>query len=104
MSHMNFSPKWKRWMMEYVFLASAKVLVNANPSGVFKLERGLRQGDPLSPFLYLIVAEGLSVLVNRAVETRQLESAELGHQKLKISHIQYADDMIFLTSGDPKNW
>lgn len=66
------------------------------------LERGLRQGDPLSPFLYLIVVEGLSVLVNKAVEIGLLESTELGREKMKISHLQYADDTIFLTSGDPK--
>lgn len=61
--------------------ATANVLVNVNPSGEFKLERGLRQGNLLSPFLYLIVAEGLDILIERVVEVGLLEAAELGENK-----------------------
>lgn len=63
--------------------------MNGSPSGEFKLERGLRQGDHLSPFLYLIVAEGLGLLVNRAVEERLLEAAVLRSNKIRVSHLQY---------------
>lgn len=47
---MNFSSKWVEWIKECVFTASANVLVNGSPSGDFRLERGIRQGDPLSPY------------------------------------------------------
>lgn len=89
--------------MECITSAHASVLVNGSPSGDFKLERGLRQGDPLSPFLYLLVAEGLSILVSRAVDAGIFEAAELGRNKVRISHIQYADDIVFVGSGKDSN-
>lgn len=73
LAQFNFSNKWSRWMLECISTASANVLVNGSPSGEFKLERGLRQGDPLSPILYLIVAEGLGLLVNKSIDEGLLE-------------------------------
>lgn len=99
----NFCDKWTRWMIECVSTATANVLVNGSPSGEFKLERGLRQGDPLSPFLFLIVAEGLGLLVNKAIDEGLLEAAVLGREKILVSHLQYADDTIFISSAKQDN-
>lgn len=67
------------------------------------MERGLRQEDPLSPFLYLLVAEALSILVNRAVDAGFLEAAEIGANKVCVSHLQYANDTIFVCLGKDSN-
>ncbi|MCI10394.1 LINE-1 reverse transcriptase like, partial [Trifolium medium] len=45
------------------------LLVNGSPTSEFNVGKGLRQGDPLSPFLFLIVAEGLTGLMRKAVES-----------------------------------
>jgi len=50
--------------------------------------RGLRQGDPLAPFLFLIVAEGLTGVVRKAVEKNLVESLEVGVQKVKVNMLQ----------------
>ncbi|KAL8519786.1 hypothetical protein ACS0TY_010647 [Phlomoides rotata] len=99
MKKLNFSGKWRNWIRECV----SSVLVNGSPSDEFKLQRGLRQGDPLSPFLFLIVAKGLNILTKRAVELKLLEPIEIGHRSIKVPILQYADDTIFMCSGDAKN-
>lgn len=83
--------------------ASANVLINGTPSEEFELERGLRQGDPLSPFLFLIVADGLNILTKRAVQAGLLKPFEVGRDKLQITHFQYVDDIVFAVEGSKEN-
>lgn len=78
----GFCNKWRSWVKECVSSACASVLVNGSPPGEFKLERGLRQGDPLSPFLYLLVAEGLSLLVEKATDNGFFKAAEIRKEKV----------------------
>lgn len=61
--------------------------MNGSPFGEFQLERGIRQGDPLSPFLFLITAEGLSLMMKRAISVGLLQLAIIGRQKLEVLHI-----------------
>lgn len=70
---LNFPSKWIAWIKECIVTASANVVVNGSPSGEFQLERGIRQGDPLSPFLFLVVVEGLNLLTKKAVSEGLLE-------------------------------
>jgi hypothetical protein len=56
MVKMSFLVLWRKWMRECVTTASAAVLVNDSPTEEFLLARGLRQGDLLSPFLFLLAA------------------------------------------------
>lgn len=63
---------------------------------VIKPSRGLRQSDPLSPFLYLICAEGLSHLIR----TSPLEGIAISRQGPKIKHLVFADDSIIYTKAD----
>lgn len=103
MKFMNFPEKWLMWMKTCITSASANVLVNGSPSGEFKFKRGIRQGDPLSPFLYLIAAEGLSLLTRRAISEGLIQAAVVGRQRLEVSHIQYADDTLFVVEGSTGN-
>jgi len=62
---------------------------------VFCLKRGLRQGDPLASFLFLIVAEGLASVVREAYENNLIESMEVEAKKVKVNMLQYVDDTLF---------
>ncbi|XP_071688252.1 uncharacterized protein [Rutidosis leptorrhynchoides] len=83
--------------------ASISVLVNGSPTREFSLERGVRQGDPLSPFLFIIAAEGLNVMVKRAVCNKKYIGVEIGRDKVPIPHLQYADDTIFYGEWSEEN-
>lgn len=95
MEKMNFCSTWIDWMMECVSSAQASVLVNGRPSDNLNLERVLRQGDPLSPFLFLLAAEGISRLLKKVVEVGHFKPMEVGRDKVCLSHLQYADDTLF---------
>lgn len=103
LSLMNFPPKWVGWIRERVSTASVNMLVNGSPTGGFFLERGIRQGDLLSLFPFLLAAESLSLLTRRAVEKGMSKMVKVGRDKVEVSHIQYADDMPFLVEGSKEN-
>lgn len=75
---MNFSEKRIRWIRGCLESSSVSVLVNGSSTDEFKMQKGLRQGDPLAPFLFIIVAEGLNGLVMRAILCNKLKPARVG--------------------------
>ncbi|KAK2651321.1 hypothetical protein Ddye_018810 [Dipteronia dyeriana] len=73
MDGMGFGAIWRGLVKECISSSLMSVLVNGKPSPQFGLERGLRQGDPLSPFLFNIVVEGLNYLFSKAFELNLVE-------------------------------
>ena len=65
---MGFGSKWVGWMWTCLSSAKFSVMVNGVPAGFFPSSKGLRQGDPLSPYLFVMGMEVLDVLIRRAVE------------------------------------
>jgi len=102
MANMNFPTIWRKWIFECVGTAKASDLVNGSPTDEFPLERGLRQGDPLSPFLFLIVAEVINVLM-KAVEGAHLFTGYgIGDEvEVRLTHLPFADDTLII--GE-KSW
>ena len=77
---------------------SYAILVNGNAKGCVKATRGLRQGDPLSPFLFTIIANVLSRMLLRAKERSLLEGFKVGRNRTRGSHFQFVDDTIFFSN------
>jgi hypothetical protein len=102
MGRLSVPTWWRKWMKECVCTATASILVNGCPTDVFALKRGLRQGDPLSPFLFLITAEGLNAMMSEAVNQNLFVGYSVRAQNASvISHLQFADDTLLLGK---KSW
>ncbi|KAK3227605.1 hypothetical protein Dsin_007467 [Dipteronia sinensis] len=95
MEGMGFGYKWREWMKECTSTPLVSVLVNGRATDQFKLEKGLRQGDPLSPFLFNIVVEGLNCLLKKTASIGLIEGERFEDDKVHITHLQFADDTIF---------
>lgn len=68
------------------------------------MEKGIRQGDPIAPFLFLIVAEGLSGLIKKAVETDNFKSFKVGRGVgVDVELLQFADDALFIGEASIQN-
>ena len=72
MIRLGFDERWVDLAMETVRIATYSILNNGEPKGFFQLSRVIKQGDPLSPYLFLLCAEGLSGMMKKASETKQL--------------------------------
>ena len=65
--------------------------------------RGVRQGDPIAPFLFIIVSEGLNIAMQEAVRKGIFHGIALPHNGPVLSHLQYADDILFAGDWSPSN-
>jgi hypothetical protein len=90
----GFSSKWCQWIEKIVFGGSVNVKVNDESSYFFQTRKGLRQGDPLSPVLFNMVADMLAVLIERS-KSQDLFDGLVPHLvDGGLSIQQYADDTI----------
>ena len=100
---MRFHRKWIKWVKGCLETATVSVLVNGSPTEEFRPTRGLRQGDPLAPFLFLIVAEGLAGLVHKVVKEDVLSGIKVGRAELECCLLQFADDTLFMCEDSFSN-
>lgn len=100
MEQMGFSNKWRLWIQGCLKTSRAYVLVNGSPTDKFEITKGVRQGDPLSSFLFIIAMEGLNQAINSAIEKKLIDGITLPNNGPSISHLFYADDAIFMGKWD----
>ena len=103
MGRMRFDSQWLSWIKWCISIASFSVLINGSPACFFPSSRGLRQGDPLSPYLFVIGMEALSCLINCVIEGNYLFGSRIADgrgEDLAISHLLYADDTLLFCEAD----
>jgi hypothetical protein len=100
---MGFVSKWIAWMKACVFGGSMSILVNESPTEEIDIKRGLKQGDLLAPYLFLLVAEGFSGLMVNAVNRNLFKGFEIKRGGTVISHLQYADDTLCIGEASVEN-
>ncbi|KAA3463042.1 reverse transcriptase [Gossypium australe] len=92
MIKMGFAHEWVGLIMKCITSVSYAVNINGNRGRIFQPTRGLRQGDPLSPFLFLICSEGLSSLMRSTKQKGLVKCAKASRRGPEISHLLFADD------------
>lgn len=100
MLQMGFHQIFVNWVMTCVMSASFSFNFNGEVKGCVKPSRGLRQGDPLSHYLFLICAEGLSALLYSAEQQGKLKEFKLGRSSPSVSHLFFADDSFIFCRAD----
>ena len=99
LTHLGFGISFIRWIMSCITTVSFSVLINGAASPFFHAERGLRQGCPLSPLLFLLVAEGLSRAIRVARDEGRFSGIKVA-PNVSITHLLFVDDVLIFCSGD----
>ena len=89
--------------MGCISFANFAVLVNGSPSSFFSASRGIRQGCPLSPLLFILVIEGLSLLIEDAKQNGVIKGIQIS-ATLSLTHLLFVDDVILFGMGTYEDW
>nr|GEZ79989.1 RNA-directed DNA polymerase, eukaryota [Tanacetum cinerariifolium] len=99
--NLGFGSKWRSWIRACLHSSRASILINGSPTSEFSIKRGLRQGDPLSSFLFILVMKGIHCAISNAVNSGLIRGIKLGSSGIVLSHLFYADDVIITTDWNP---
>ncbi|KAK9984473.1 hypothetical protein SO802_033998 [Lithocarpus litseifolius] len=92
MEKLGFAERWREQIMRCVRSVTYSIKINGSPRGHIIPSRGIRQGDPLSPYLFLLCAEGLSALIKASVASGNMKEVSMCRGGPILSHLFFADD------------
>ena len=105
LNRMGFGNKWIQWIRTCISTVHFSIMVNGSPSGFFESFRGIRQKDPLSPLLFLLVMEVLSRMLRSTEEAGLIKGFKAGSsagEGISVSHLLFAYDTIVFCDADPE--
>jgi exonuclease III len=94
MQSLGFHSTWLQWIESCISSSSFSILLNGSPFGLFSPKRGLKQGDPLSPFLFILGTEVLSRLLLKEERVGNLKGIKIARNCTAINHLLFADDLL----------
>ena len=92
MTKLGFTEQWINLLMLCVKFVSYSILVNGEPKGMIHPSRGIQQGDPLSPFLFLLCTEGLHGLISKTTSQGDSRGYSLCRNDPRLTHLLFTDD------------
>ncbi|KAG7536796.1 Endonuclease/exonuclease/phosphatase superfamily [Arabidopsis suecica] len=100
LERLDFHQRWVTWIMQCMTSVSYSYLLNGFAQRLVTPQRGLRQGDPLSPYIFILCSEVLSGLCKKAQLEKKLTGIKVGKKSPRISHLLFADDTMFFCKSD----
>lgn len=95
MQKLGFHDIWVNWIVQCISTVSYSYLIKDKAMGAVTPQRGIRQGDPLSPYLFILCGEVLSRLCTRAKKNGTLHGIKVARGSPAINHLIFADDTMF---------
>ncbi|XP_060177768.1 uncharacterized protein LOC132607701 [Lycium barbarum] len=100
--HLNFPSKFVKWVMECIKTVSYSVRINSTATMPFDAGRGIRQGDPVSPFLFVLVMDYFSRMLKQLKKNPQFKHHPRC-AKMNLVHLGFADNLLLFCRGDQKS-
>lgn len=94
MVQMGFDERWVALIMECITSVTYSILINGEPMGNIKPSRGIRQGNPLSPYLFLVCSEGLHRMLQKAAYMGDINGVSICRNGPKLTHLFFANDSL----------
>nr|GEX37021.1 RNA-directed DNA polymerase, eukaryota, reverse transcriptase zinc-binding domain protein [Tanacetum cinerariifolium] len=91
----GFGSKWRSWISGSLLSGMTSIIINGSLTSEFQFHHGLKQGDPLAPYLFILVMESLHLSITRATDAGLFKGIKID-SSLMISHLFYADDAVFI--------
>jgi len=104
MERLGFEVKWVNLVMKCIRTVTYAILVNGSPVGNIRPSRGIRQGDPISPYLFLLCAEALSALLSKAERTGAITGVPTSFKGPRLNHLFFADDSMLFCKANSVEW
>ena len=104
MVKMGFAERWVSLVMACVRSVTYSIVVNGRPVGHISPSRGLRQGDPISPYLFLLCAEALSSMLCKAETAGVITGVPTSKKGPKLTHLFFADDSLLFCKANSVEW
>ncbi|GJW52717.1 RNA-directed DNA polymerase, eukaryota, reverse transcriptase zinc-binding domain protein [Tanacetum coccineum] len=98
----SFGERWCGWIQSCLRFSQGLVIINGSHTEEFQFYKGLKQGDPLSPFLFILVMESLHISFQSVVDAGMFKVIDIG-SSLHLSHLFYADDVFFVGQWSDSN-
>ena len=98
LSDFGFNKDWVSWIMNLISSTFFSIFINGVPSQLFSPTRGIRQGDPLSPFLFFVVAEDLGRYIKASIQNGSLQGLPLHGLQPTASHSQFFDETLLMNT------
>ncbi|KAA0058887.1 reverse transcriptase [Cucumis melo var. makuwa] len=97
----GFPKKWRQWTKSCITMVQYSILINGKPYGKIKPKRGIRQGDLISPFIFVLAVDYLSCLLKHLKNLNKIKGVII--KDINLTHLVFADDIVLFVQDDDES-